>query len=136
MIGAPLVDVVAKLTGETTAAVAAARQSGKSFAAIAAEHKVTVTQIVELASHAPKAALDSQVADGLLKRAEADRMLAECKTFLTREVNETGTGRGPKDGRFGPHGPPPDAQSGTSGADPSTSSGSATGTTSSGIATQ
>jgi hypothetical protein len=106
--GGGVVDVVAKLTGETTTTVATARQSGKSFTQIASAKNVTAAQIVELALHAPKAALDSEVSDGLITRTEADKRLADFKGHVAREIAETGVGR-PDGGRGhgGPDGPPP-----------------------------
>lgn len=110
--GGGLLEVVAKLTGETTTTVAAARESGTSFAAFAKSKNVTAEQIVELASHAPKAALDSMVADGLITQAAADGELAAFKTHLAEEITETGTRGpggpgGPGHGGRGNDGPPP-----------------------------
>jgi len=106
--GGNLVQVVAKLTGETTTTVAAARESGKSFATIASAKNVTASQIVDLALHAPTAALSSEVGDGLITQAEADTRLSELTTHLTAEVADTNVG-GPRDGR-GHGGPPRDGQ--------------------------
>ena len=116
--GGGIVDVVAKLTGESTTTVVTARQSGKSFTQIASAKNVTAAQIVELASHAPKAALDSEVSDGLITRSDADKRLADFKAHITEEITETGVGRPDGDRGHGGHdGPPPtDSQpkSGTS----------------------
>ena len=113
MMGVGLVEVVAKLTGESTATVSAARQAGTSFAKIASAKSVTVAQVVELASAAPKAALASEVSNGLLTQAQSDTEAKELTTRLTAEVNATGTmgPGGPHDGRG--HGGPPPAASGT-----------------------
>lgn len=105
MFGVGLTQVVAKLTGESTTTITTARQSGRSFSAIAAAKGVSVTRIVELASHAPEAAMDSQVADGLITRAAAETALADLKTRLTEAVKSTAVGGpggrghgGPRDG--------------------------------------
>ena len=102
MMGVGLTEVVAKLTGESTTTVSAARRAGTSFAKIASAKSVTVAQIVDLASAAPKAALDSEVSNGLLTQAKADTELTELTKRLTAEVNATGA-MGP--GRGGPGGP-------------------------------
>jgi hypothetical protein len=108
MYGPGMVEVVAKLTGETTTTVSTQRQAGTSFAKIAAAKNVTVAQIVELASAAPKAALASEVSNGLITQAQADTEIKELATRLTAEVNATGTqGPGGRDGDR--HGPPPGA---------------------------
>jgi hypothetical protein len=105
--GGGLIEVVAKLTGETTSTVAAARESGTSFAAFAKTKGVTEAEIIELASHAPKAALDSMVADGLITQSAADTELAAFKAHLAEEITETGVrGPGGRGGR-GHDGPPP-----------------------------
>ncbi len=43
---------------------------------------MTAAQIVELAPHAPKAALDSEVGDGLITQSEADNRLADLKAHV------------------------------------------------------
>jgi hypothetical protein len=109
IMGAGLIEVVSKLTGESTTTIMTSRQSGRSLATIAKAKGVTVAEIVELASHAPRAALDSQVADDLITRSEADKVLSELKTRWTQELNDTqagsGGGWGGREGRRG--GPPP-----------------------------
>jgi hypothetical protein len=117
--GVGLVEVVAKLTGETTSTVSTSRQAGTSFSAIASAKSVTASQIVELASAAPKAALASEVSNGLVTRAQADAELAELVKRLTEEIDATGaTGPGgPHDGR-GPGSPPPAGAVGSSNASP------------------
>ncbi len=109
--GGGLVEVVAKLTGETTTTVMTARESGKSFTQIASAKDVTAAQIVELALHAPEAALKSEVSDGLITQSEADKRLAALKTHLTEEVAETTVGG--HGGRGGHDGPPPTSSSGS-----------------------
>ncbi len=104
MMGVSMVDVVAKLTGETTSTVSAARQKGTSFAKIASDKGVTVAQVVELASAAPKAALASEVSNGLIDQTKSDTLLKDLTTHLTQEVNSTGT---PDPGRGPGHGAPP-----------------------------
>lgn len=108
MFGVGMVEVVAKLTGESTATVSSTRQAGTSFAAIASAKSVTVSQVVELASAAPKAALASEVSNGLISQAHADTEAAELTKRLTEDVNATGVmgPGGPHDGH-GPDGPPP-----------------------------
>ena len=125
--GVGMVEVVAKLTGETTTTVAAARQSGTSFAKIASAKSVTVAQIVDLASAAPKAALDSEVSNGLITQADADTRLKDLKAHLTTEVSETGT-RGPgPDGHGGPGGNPPQGPPPAQGSAPGSSTSSSSG---------
>ena len=85
--GGDLVRVVSKLTGETTTTLFASMRSGSSLASIAASKSVTVDQIVALASNAPKAALVSEVSDGLATQAEADAWLAQFKTVMTAQLN-------------------------------------------------
>lgn len=121
MFGVGMVDVVAKLTGETTTTVAAARAKGTSFAKIASAKSVTVEQIVTLSMAAPKAALDSEVSNGLITQAKADTELAELKTRVTAEVNDTNV-RPARDGR-GHDGPPPAGQA-PQGTAPSSGTGS------------
>jgi hypothetical protein len=120
--GGSVVDVVAKLTGESTTTVVTARQSGTSFTQIASAKSVTAAQIVELALHAPKAALDSEVSDGIITQSEADKRLADMKAHITAEIAETGVG-GPGRGRGhgGPDGPPPADQAPATGSSSGTS---------------
>lgn len=92
MGGREVVDVISKLTGESTSTIKAARDSGTSFAQIASAKGVTEAQIVELTSHAPKAAMASRVADGLMTQAEADRDLAELGSRLTQALSATAQG--------------------------------------------
>jgi hypothetical protein len=125
--GGGVVEVVAKLTGESTSTVMTARQSGKSFTQIASAKNVTGAQIVELALHAPEAAMNSEVSDGLITQTEADARLAALKSHLAAEIAETalrGPGGGPDGGR-GHGGPPPTGQQPAGGA---TSSPGTTGT--------
>lgn len=133
MMGAGLVEVVSKLTGETTSTILTARQSGTAFADIAKAKGVTVAEIIELASHAPKAALDSQVADGLITAAQAKVIMSDLRAHWTEELTSNATG--PGTGGHGPDGrhagQPPSASDSASGGTSSSSSGtSSSGTTS------
>jgi len=126
-MGAGLVEVVSKLTGESTSTIMAARQSGTSFAHIAEDNGVAVAEIIELASHAPEAALASQVSDGLITQAQASETLSDLESHWTAELDSTTTGPGPGGhGRGGhPDGPPSQDGStsdGTSGSDGTSSS--------------
>ena len=122
MFGGGLVEVVAKLTGETTTTVASAVKSGKSLAAIAKAKSVSVDDVVALALHAPKAYLDSEVADGLVTKAAAADDLTALTKRLTEMVNSapgTGPPGGPGMGGPGMMAPPGRPTTGTPPARPS-----------------
>lgn len=123
-LGVGMVDVVAKLTGETTTSVAAARQKGTSFAKIAAAEDVTVAQMLELATAAPKAALASEVSNGLITQAKSDEIATMLTKRLTEEVNATGTCGPPAGGAPGAAGAPPQGPPPAPGDAPTSSTGS------------
>jgi hypothetical protein len=72
--GASLADVVAKLTGKTTAEVYAERKDGKSFATIASEKGVSAATVTAEALKARKTALDAAVKAGTVTQTQADLM--------------------------------------------------------------
>ena len=117
-LGGGLVEVVAKLTGESTATVQSAMRSGTSLAAIAKAKSVSVGDIVALALHAPTAYLDSEVTDGLVTKSMEASQLAAIKQQLTDMVNGVpGSAPACRPGPAGPGGPgmPPPSRSTTSG---------------------
>ena len=67
--GGELINVVSKLTGESTSTITSSLKSGSTLASIASTKSVTGDQIVALASNAPKAYLASEVSDGLVTQA-------------------------------------------------------------------
>ncbi len=98
--GGRLVDVVAKLTGQTTAQVQAARASGKTFTQIAAGTNVSAAKVVDEALSVRQSVLAGQVKAGTITQAQADAALATMKTRLTQRVTDPaacvggGIGRG------------------------------------------
>ena len=93
--GGELINVVSKLTGESTSTITSSLRSGSTLASIASTKSVTVDQIVALASNAPKAYLASEVSDGLVTQAQADSRLAALKTAITEQLKrKAGTGPG------------------------------------------
>jgi hypothetical protein len=115
--GSDLVRVVAKLTGESTSTVQKARETtGTSFASIAAKKDVTVDQVVTLAMASHKAAIESELSNGLLTDTEATQQLVQLKEHITADVNSTQALRGPGRGPGGPGaGAPPNGSKPPSG---------------------
>lgn len=97
--GASLADVVAKLTGKTTADIYAERTSGKSFAAIASEKGVSSEKVVAEALKARKSALDAAVKAGTITQAQADLMYGRMDDRIPARVNSTGPVAGGGQGR-------------------------------------
>jgi len=99
--GGRLLDIVAKLTGMSTADVSAKRAEGKTFAQIAAEKNVDSAAVVAEALKVRESLLASKVKSGAITQAQADAALANMKTRLTQRVDTanadcdgTGTGAG------------------------------------------
>jgi hypothetical protein len=97
--GGRLLDVVAKLTGKTTAEVTAERAAGKTMAQIGAEKGVSQTAIVDAALKVRKDVLATKVKAGDITQAQADTALTTMKTRLSDRVTSTnancdGTGSG------------------------------------------
>lgn len=105
--GASLADVVAKLTGQTTAQVYAQREAGKSFAEIASAKGVSADKVTVDALAARKAALAAAVKAGTITQAQADTMLARMQTRIPARVTSPapagcdGTGSGAGRGGMG-----------------------------------
>lgn len=105
--GASLADVVARLTGKTTADIYAERKAGKSFATIASENGVSSATVVSEALKARKAALDAAVTAGTITRAQADLMYDRMDDRIPARVDSaapagcdgTGSGVGRGQGR-------------------------------------
>ena len=83
--GGRLIDVVAKLTGLSTADVAAKRAAGQSFEQIAAANDVSADKVVSQALAVRKQLLAEKVKAGAITQAQADAALANMKTRLDRE---------------------------------------------------
>jgi len=105
--GASLADVVAKLTGQTTAQVYTQRAAGKSFADIASAKGVSADKVTADALATRKAALAAAVKAGTLTQAQADIMLARMQTRIPQRITDpapagcdgTGSGAGRGMGR-------------------------------------
>lgn len=107
--GASLADVVAKLTGQTTADVYAERKAGKSFATIASEKGVSSDKVVSEALAARKTALSAAVKAGTITQAQADLMYDRMDDRIPARINSaapagcdgtgSGAGRGAGAGR-------------------------------------
>lgn len=105
--GASLADVVAKLTGQTTAQVYTQRAAGNSFADIASAKGVSADKVTADALAARKAALAAAVKAGTLTQAQADIMLARMQTRIPQRITDpapagcdgTGSGAGRGMGR-------------------------------------
>jgi len=106
-VGASLADVVAKLTGQTTAQVYTQRAAGKSFADIASAKGVSADKVTADALATRKAALAAAVKAGTLTQAQADIMLARMQTRIPQRITDpapagcdgTGSGAGRGMGR-------------------------------------
>lgn len=86
--GGRLLDVVAKLTGQTTAQVQAERATGKTFTQIAADKNISAATVVDEALQVRQAVLAEQVKSGAITQAQADAALATMKTRLTQRVSD------------------------------------------------
>ncbi len=89
--GGRLLDIVAKLTGTTTAAVVAERQAGKTFTQIAAAKNIKSSTVVDEALKVRTAVLAEKVKSGAITQAQADAAAANMKTRLTTRVDSVNT---------------------------------------------
>lgn len=98
--GGTIADIVAKVTGQSTSDVYAARAKGDSFADIAATKGVSADRLTADVVAARKVALDAAVKAKTITQAQADTALANMKTRVAAKVtsdapdNCTGTGPG------------------------------------------
>lgn len=98
--GGTIADIVAKVTGQSTTDVYAARAAGTSFADIAAAKGVSADKLTAEVVSARKVALDAAVEAGTITQAQADAALANMKTRVSAKVTAdapdscTGTGPG------------------------------------------
>ncbi len=92
--GARLIDIVAKLTGQSVEDVAAARAQGTSLEKIASEKGVSSDKVVDSALDARKELLDDKVKSGAITQAQADAALSTMESRLTERVSSTTPGRG------------------------------------------
>lgn len=90
--GARLADVVAKLTGMTVDQVQEQRQSGTSFAAIAAQKDVSSDKVVESTLDVRKEVLDARVKAGTLTREQADTALERMTDRVKERVTSKDAG--------------------------------------------
>lgn len=100
--GGTIADIVAKVTGQTTADVYAARAKGDSFADIASAKGVSAATLTADVLAARKAALDASVKAGTVTQAQADAAVANMQTRVSAKVTSdapsTCTGAGPGSG--------------------------------------
>ena len=106
MQGAPrgqdsLITIAAKVLGMTEADLRTALQSGKTIADVAKEKNVALDKIVDAVVADRADALKQQVTSGKLTQAQADQMLANMKTQVTKQLSEKFDPRG-----GGPNGAP------------------------------
>lgn len=97
--GGRLLDVVAKLTGKSTADVTTERQAGKTFSQIAAERNVSSSAVVDESLKVRQGVLSAKVKDGTITQAQADAALVAMKTQLTNRVDAVNTNCGAGGGR-------------------------------------
>jgi len=91
--GGRLVDVLAKMTDQTTAEIAAERADGKSIADIADENGVKSSAVVDEALKARTTLLEQAVKDGTMTQDAADAALTQMTTRLEERVTSDQTGR-------------------------------------------
>lgn len=91
--GARLIDVLADLTGLSTADIQSKRAAGESIADIAKSEGVDPDDVVAKALEARKALLDERVADGTITQDQADAAYTQMKERLTERLTTTATGR-------------------------------------------
>jgi hypothetical protein len=100
--GGTIAEIVAKVTGQSTADVYASRAAGKSFADIAAAKGVSADALTADVVAARKTALDAAVKAGTITQVQADAALANMKANLSTKVTSTApntcTGAGPGSG--------------------------------------
>ncbi|HEY5549429.1 MAG TPA: hypothetical protein VIL17_07560 [Coriobacteriia bacterium] len=103
--GGTIADIVAKVTGQSTSDVYAARAKGESFSAIAANKGVSATVLTDDVIAARKSALDAEVQAKTITRSQADAALANMKTRVSTQITSnapgTCTGTGPGTGAAG-----------------------------------
>jgi hypothetical protein len=105
--GGTIADIVAELTGKTTAEVYAQRKDGKSFEAIAAEKSISADKVAAEVLAARKTAADAAVKSGTITQAQADAALARMKTRVATKITSAapagcdGTGSGAGRGMMG-----------------------------------
>lgn len=90
--GGRILDVVAKLTGTSAADVQTQRQSGMTFAQIAAAQNVDSAAVVAEALKVRQALLAEKVKAGDITQAQSDAALANMKTRITTRVNSANAG--------------------------------------------
>lgn len=97
--GGTIAEIVAKVTGKSTADVYAARAKGDSFADIAASKGVSAGTLTDDVIAARKTALDAAVKAKTITQAQADAGLANMKTRVSAKITSdapgTCTGTGP-----------------------------------------
>jgi hypothetical protein len=124
-------DAAAKALGMTTDALRSALDGGKTIAAIAKDKGVDVAKVVDALVADVKAHLDAEVKDGELTQAQADELLANCRTriqdFVDGKALAGGPGGGPG-GRGGPGGPGRRGPGGPGGQGGAPANGSGSGT--------
>jgi hypothetical protein len=94
--GARLADIVAGLTGLDAADVRTQRESGTSFAAIAAAKGIDTAALVESAMKVRTDVLAKKVEDGTITQDQADAAAERMKARITERVESTGD---PREGR-------------------------------------
>lgn len=103
--GGTIADIVAKVTGQSTADVYAAREKGQSFVDIASAKGVSADKLTADVLAARKTALDAAVKAGTITQAQADTMLANMKTrvptMISSDAPGTCTGAGSGSGSGG-----------------------------------
>jgi hypothetical protein len=101
-------DAAAKVLGMTTDELRTALDGGKTVAGIAKDKGIEVAKVADALVADLKSHLDAEVKDGELTQAQADELLANCRTriddFVNGKVPAGGPGGGPG-GRGGPGGP-------------------------------
>ncbi|MDQ1565338.1 MAG: hypothetical protein QOF96_218, partial [Actinomycetota bacterium] len=101
-------DAAAKALGMTTDELRTALDGGKTVAGIAKDKGIEVAKVADALVADLKSHLDAEVKDGELTQAQADELLANCRTriddFVNGKVPAGGPGGGPG-GRGGPGGP-------------------------------
>lgn len=105
--GGTIADIVAKLTGQTVEQVRDQRETGASFAKIAADKNVSAEKVAAEVVAARKTALDAAVKAGTITQAQADAALARMKTRVEARIDSaapagcdgTGAGAGRGQGR-------------------------------------
>jgi hypothetical protein len=89
--GGRLLDIVAKLTGQTTTQVAADRAAGKTFAQIAADKGVSQTAVIDSALKVRQDALSAKVKSGAITQSQADTAVSTMKARLSDRVTSSNT---------------------------------------------